>query len=49
MRLGWPGDQTFQPEPPQIVGHLASGVFGAGDAEQISDEVPQIAIVEPVD
>ena len=44
-----PEDQAFEPQAPQIVGHLAGGVFARGDAEQIGDQCPQVAIMETVD
>src|SRR3954451_6978106 len=35
-------NQTFEPEPPEIIGHLVGSVFGAVDAQQIGDVLPQI-------
>ena len=49
MRLGRPEDQSFQPDPSQVIGHLAGRILLAGDAQQINNECPEIAIVETVD
>jgi hypothetical protein len=42
-------DHAFERKAAQIVSHLAGGVFACGDAEQIGDKLPQVAIVESVD
>ena len=43
-----PEDHAFEPQAAQIVSHSAGGVFACGDAEQVGDELPQVAIVESV-
>ena len=49
VRAGWPQNQTLETRTPQIVGHLRPCVFADGHAEQIGDQVPQVAVVEAID
>ena len=45
---GWPENETFEPQAAQVVCHLSAGVIADGDAKQVGNQDPQVAIMEAV-
>jgi hypothetical protein len=46
---GWPENETFEAQAAQVVGHVSAGVIAAGDAKQVGNQDPQVAIMEAID
>src|SRR5216684_2922304 len=45
---GWPVDQAFEPEPPQVVGHLVGCVLRYTHTQQVGHVLAQIVIAKAV-